>query len=852
MRQIDKIKAVRQALESADPDPLFLQPAADHKTVHGHPQYICPFCGHGSHGDGLQHIKNSPAKWYCFGACSRDYDLIDLYKQAYGETDTTKAAEGCADALGVYVPEIEQDKKDREQRRPLRAEDYPDETAAGAPSLSARQEAIVRASAQALRHRLERQRQQAGAGTGSPVQPEGDKSPRTETAGNTARGQEMNDSEDYNKACREYIEQCHARANETGYFAQRGISAELVSRFRLGYDPRFPLSAPIFPEAIAEGKTTPAAAYGVVGGTWQAVIIPLGDGSRFCARNIGIPSGVTDKAAKMNRYRFTKSRPLFNPDALAGDKPVFIVEGQFDALAIIAAGGQAVALGGGGTSDLIWRLKQSRPRWPLILAQDNDSAGQQEMNSLIKALGALPGMKWLTPSGLYGGYKDANEALIYDGAGLAKRIKEAEQAAIDKATEEERQEEAAYFARHEQGFNDLLEEQKDRTPRIKTGFWVLDAAIGGGLRRSCAYILAAIPSLGKSTLVLQIADRIAADYETNRRDVLFFALEMGTTELIAKSVSRLTAADAIERSNDYYRKKEKAFNDNQLLCNNWEYAKEHRLTRLHYDDMPPEKLTPEEYQARTEAMRDAARGAGAVSANAIGEGLKFFYLSEYQKERAGEAMRKYKADIFPHLFIKQGAYSISEIYAAIDEHIAMRRRQWEREGRSAGQPEPLAPVVFIDYLQILEKEEDERYTSDKDKLDQDSKALKRIAVKYKTPVICISSVNRAAYKQDGDMSAVKGSGDIEFNVDFLFILQFSALKWKNYNVNAEKRKDPRAVQLLILKSRGERASDTPVYFNYFPAWNYYAGTLTPPPAPPEEDNKKDKDRPGKGSTVTDD
>ena len=805
MRQINKIKAVRQALESADPDPSFLQPAADHRAIHGHPQYICPFCGHGAHGDGLQAIKGSPAKWFCFGACSRDYDLIDLYKQAYGEADTVKAAEGCADALGVYVPEIEQDKKDREQRRPLRAEDYPDETETGAPSLSAG-DAIARASAQALRYKLERQRQQAGAGTGSPVQPEGDKSPRTEAAGNTARGQEMNNNENYNRACAEYIEQCHARAGLTDYFAKRGIPAELVERFKLGFDPRFPLLAPVSPEDAAEGKA-PAAAFGVIGGTWQAVIIPIGDGSRFCARNIGIPSGVTDKGAKMNRYRFTKSRPLFNPAALASDKPVFIVEGQFDALAIIAAGGQAAALGGGGTSDLIWRLKQSRPRWPLILAQDNDSAGQLEMNSVIKALGALPGMKWLTPSGLYGNYKDANEALIHDRAGLAKRIKEAEQAAINKASEEERKEAEKYQAEHEADYLALLEEQRDMTPRIKTGFLFLDQAIGEGLKAGRLYCIGAIPALGKTTFALQICDSIAANYQQEGRDVLIFSLEMSKTELMAKSVSRLTAADAIERKNEAFWQKQKALIRREGL----------------YNGTKPGEASPQPKaaEATPEDLREAARNAGAVSANAIEEGAKFARLSDYQKEQAGRAMQKYKAQIFPHVFIKRGRLPVSEIWDEIDRHKRLTHAE-------------KSPVILVDYLQILGKEEGERYISDKEKVDTDIEALKDIAVHYHTPVICISSLNRAGYDKGAAMASMKESGGIEYNVDCLIALQFTAMKYKGYDINQEKRKEPRAVEAVFLKNRGEGGNDSPVMFNYFAAWNYFSGTATPPPAPKDE------------------
>ena len=73
------------------------------------------------------------------------------------------------------------------------------------------------------------------------------------------------------------------------------------------------------------------------------------------------------------------------------------------------------------------------------------------------------------------------------------------------------------------------------TPAIPTGFNGLDKLLEGGLYEGL-YIVGAISSLGKTTFVLQAADQIAAAGQ----DVIIFSLEMARSELIAKSISRLT------------------------------------------------------------------------------------------------------------------------------------------------------------------------------------------------------------------------------------------------------------------------------------------------------------------------
>ena len=81
------------------------------------------------------------------------------------------------------------------------------------------------------------------------------------------------------------------------------------------------------------------------------------------------------------------------------------------------------------------------------------------------------------------------------------------------------------------------------TPYIPTGFKNFDSILDGGLYEG-VYILGAIPSLGKTTLALQIADQIAEAGE----DVLIFSLEMARRELMAKSISRLTLLDVLQNN----------------------------------------------------------------------------------------------------------------------------------------------------------------------------------------------------------------------------------------------------------------------------------------------------------------
>jgi len=84
-------------------------------------------------------------------------------------------------------------------------------------------------------------------------------------------------------------------------------------------------------------------------------------------------------------------------------------------------------------------------------------------------------------------------------------------------------------------FYDHRERVDNEDGAVSTGFAPLDKMFSGGLLRSCVYVLAARPGMGKTTFALQIADHIAEG-----GGVLFVSLEMSVEQLMAKRISRLT------------------------------------------------------------------------------------------------------------------------------------------------------------------------------------------------------------------------------------------------------------------------------------------------------------------------
>lgn len=110
--------------------------------------------------------------------------------------------------------------------------------------------------------------------------------------------------------------------------------------------------------------------------------------------------------------------------------------------------------------------------------------------------------------------------------------------------------------------------------------------------------------------------------------------------------------------------------------------------------------------------------------------------------------------------------------------------------------------------------------TDKQNTDKAVMEMKRISRDYKIPVIGISSFNRTNYSVGVTMEAFKESGAIEYSSDVLIGLQLKGAGEKGFDATEEKKKNPREIELVILKNRNGRAGDK-IPFNYYPLFNYF-------------------------------
>lgn len=165
----------------------------------------------------------------------------------------------------------------------------------------------------------------------------------------------------------DYFAECRARLHDpvaVSFLSGRGISVETAESCGLGFDPR----------------ADPAGSH------------------RYCAR-IVIPTNRFHYIARsidphiQSTYRTLNNKgaapDLFNRQALyaPGDEPVFVTEGAFDALSIIEAGGNAIALNSVANDRLLLTALRERPtNHPLLLCLDNDSAGWEACASLSEQL----------------------------------------------------------------------------------------------------------------------------------------------------------------------------------------------------------------------------------------------------------------------------------------------------------------------------------------------------------------------------------------------------------------------------------------------------------------------------------
>jgi len=461
-------------------------------------------------------------------------------------------------------------------------------------------------------------------------------------------------------------ESFHQHIHQTTYFQDRGISQEVINRFKLGYNP-----------------------------STKQVIMPV-KGEFYIRRS-------TDPMAQnKDRYRLPAGikKELFNAEALSQKKPVFITEGIIDALSIITAGHEALALPAATDINLLKdeikkRIEaQSLPE--LILCLDNDEAGQKAAHELSEYLkkNKLPHSAAIIPKE----YKDAN--------GYLKASKSAFKGFLSDAIEGEDNTSLSFHVLSIQNANNL-------DFYIPTGFDKLDSSLDRGLYEGLI-VLGAIPSLGKTTFALQMALQMA---EAGNH-VYFYSLEQSARELTIKLLSN---------------KMSKPIADIRRFCKN-------------------QNISEQDYNEFVKASDSLHK-------------LNNFRIIE--RCRSAEAIAK---DV---------------------------QRRYYRTGEQA--------MIIIDYLQILETP-GARLT-DKQAVDQNITALKRLSADFHVPVMAISNLNRENYDKDITMKAFKESGGIEYSTDVLLGMQFTAMRENKDNIDLDdlKEANPRKVQIKILKNRNGQA-----------------------------------------------
>ena len=324
-----------------------------------------------------------------------------------------------------------------------------------------------------------------------------------------------------------YIAAASNRLNEAeSYLNSRGISIETARRCGIGYDDGY-------------------------------LIIPSGDG--YNKRNMAPDCDKKDRYRKATGLK-TKG---FGWNKLEPGAVCWVVEGEIDALSLFEVGQIAAGLGGKDNVDSFCKDLEARPDFStnppkLILALDADDEGQKAQDKLEAWL-KEKGTPYAVLDGTWKAFskndktKDANDALKSMGL---EAFKAAANNEVSEFKDQKQRAAARYLESNIAGrLSQFWKDAQNADSPKPTGFKEIDKILGGGLRPGL-YVCGAIPSLGKTALILQIANNLAK----SGFDVLYFSLEMPVCDLVWRSVSCLS----------YIKDKEHALSQRELQFKKWD------------------------------------------------------------------------------------------------------------------------------------------------------------------------------------------------------------------------------------------------------------------------------------------
>jgi replicative DNA helicase len=504
---------------------------------------------------------------------------------------------------------------------------------------------------------------------------------------------------------RAYIDRCEASMLEGcdgwKYLTSRGLTPETIKRERLGWD---------------AAKRVVVMPYSTEPGEYYHI-----------DRKVDVDTHTKGKYRKPSKAEVGEE-PVFHPADLTASNVVFVVEGGMDVYAVHQLGYRATGvISAHAYGRILDTLKAAEYDGTVVVMLDDDETGNKAATQFCKDL-KTAGIHYCrakqTP-----GTNDASEALETCQDALSAHL-------------------SAEHARATGGVYDpatvvrTIATLADYEEPVPTGFGALDQALEGGLRRGVV-VLGALSSLGKTTLMIQIADNIARA----GHPAFFVTIEQSAKEIVSKSIVRLMKAQK-------------------------------------------------------------AGEAGAVSASEVNSARRRASWSKKTKEVFARAVETYTAEIAPNLRIMEAADrpNVAEI---------QRRAQEMKDATGT------APVVFVDYLQLMAPRNDR--DTDKMTADNNMRELRQMARELHTTCMVVSSINRNSYAEDMSMSAFKESGGIEYSADVALGLQVFDLKakldaqdekkraWVGQRLyENEKAKDVRHLEVKVLKNRNGAMPAHPV------------------------------------------
>ena len=213
---------------------------------------------------------------------------------------------------------------------------------------------------------------------------------------------------------------------------------------------------------------------------------------------------------------------------IEGNKAVYICEGVFDALSLEDVGLKAIAINGAQNQSKLLDAIDKNPKRArditFIISLDTDETGEKDAEKLKTELDNrnLKSIIFKLPfKGNDERYKDVNEFFLDYSQDDHKSVFKTYMNPTQNDTAQEYLDE----------FFKQVEYNKNRKI-LKTGLANLDDELHG--IKTGLYVIGAISSLGKTTLISQVADTLASQGEK----VIFFSLEQSKFELVAKSLSR--------------------------------------------------------------------------------------------------------------------------------------------------------------------------------------------------------------------------------------------------------------------------------------------------------------------------